>query len=84
MASIVASVRPGRLYPRGNSSGENYAARRHLRARLVDVADAHVKALEHLLNAGESGALSLANARGASRRKASPRPRGCAAALYRQ
>src|SRR6266566_4717013 len=34
-----------------------------------DIADAHVKALEHLLNGGESGALNLANARGFSVRE---------------
>jgi UDP-glucose 4-epimerase len=33
---------------------------------LADIADAHVKALNHLLNGGESGALNLANARGFS------------------
>ena len=33
---------------------------------MADIADAHVKALEHLLNGGESGALNLANARGYS------------------
>jgi UDP-arabinose 4-epimerase len=41
---------------------------------VVDIADAHVRALEHLLNGGESGALNLANARGS--RKSSPRPKG--------
>src|SRR5437867_10672249 len=36
---------------------------------VADIADAHVKALEHLLNGGESGALNLANARGFSVRE---------------
>jgi UDP-glucose 4-epimerase len=31
---------------------------------VADIADAHVKALEHLLNGGESGALNFANAGG--------------------
>ncbi len=33
---------------------------------VADIADAHIKALEHLQNGGESGALNLANARGFS------------------
>jgi UDP-glucose-4-epimerase GalE len=36
---------------------------------VTDIADAHVKALEHLLNGGESGAFNLANARGFSVRE---------------